>query len=74
VFTITRVCYVGCKNCHKKIFEDECPGCGACGKDDVFEKVLLTGVVIDATGSFKFFLDKEVADKALAEHKESEVK
>lgn len=72
MFSITSVRYIGCKYCHKKIFDDECPGCGPCGKDDVFERVLLTGVVSDLTGSFKFFLDKETADKALADHAESD--
>lgn len=36
----------------------------------MFERVLLTGVVTDATGSFKFFLEKDIADKALLEHQE----
>ena len=53
-----RISYMGCVYCHKKILNGECPGCGACSKEDIIERVLFVGVVADFTGSFKFFIDK----------------
>jgi hypothetical protein len=58
MFSMSRIRYMGCMYCHKKILNGECLGCGPVSKDDIIERVLFTGIVTDSTGSFKFFLDK----------------